>query len=528
MRAGNQLKLKPVRQLDSEDYTMKMKAMTPLLALLALGFALPAFTAETNSPRPNILMIAVDDLNHWVRHMGRNEQAITPNIDRLAARGVSFSRAYCASSVCNPSRTALLTGLRPSTSGVYGNATDWRTVIGDGYALPGALRRGGYYTFGVGKLFHTAGHTRAGDWDEYPRNPRDESVRQAENSDAATETDTPGRARRYMAGGLSIAELPGGDDVVGDYASASAAIAALQKTHDKPFFIACGIFRPHLPWHVPKKYFDLYPEESIKLPPFLETDLDDIPGARPSDEHRQIVEQGMWKKAIRGYLACITYADAQVGRVLDALEQSPAGTNTIVVLWGDHGWHLGEKNKWRKTGLWEEATRMPYVWAGPGLARGQVAKQPVDLMSLYPTLLEFAKLPRPAHVEGVSIAALLRNPATTHWSGPPALTTWQFNNHTVRTERWRYLRWDNGREELYDHDADPYEWHNLLHPSNAERAKGLDVAALKVELAGHFPKINRQTEEGAALFGGKANSGGDAMAREERRNRRRNSPESHP
>jgi arylsulfatase A-like enzyme len=494
-----------------------MKA--PLACLSLLLSLVPLLPV---ADRPNILVIAVDDLNHWVNHLGRNPQVITPNLDRLAARGVTFTNAHTASSVCNPSRAAFLTGLRPSTSGVYGNATDWRTVIGDGYALPGFLRRQGYHTFGVGKLFHTARHIRQEDWDVYPQNPRgDDSLVQNENSNASTERGSPGQAVRYTAGDLSIAELPGGDETVGDYWTASATIAALGEQRDRPFFIGCGIFRPHLPWHVPQKYFDLYPEETIQLPPYREDDLTDVPGGKASEEHLKILKEGSWKKAIRAYLACITYADTQIGRVLDALEKSPHRDNTIVVVLGDHGWHLGEKQKWRKTGLWEEATHMPYIWAGPGIARGGRAGQPVDTMSLYPTLVELAGLARPAHVEGASIIRYLQDPAAP-WDGTPALTTWQFNNHTVRTDRWRYLRWNNGNEELYDHSVDPYEWHNLLSPLNADRAAGLDLVKLKSELAAHFPKTNRTAEEGTRIFGGEQKpSAPETDARREQRRRDR-------
>ena len=374
-------------------------------------------------------------------------------------------------------------------------------MIGDGFALPGYLRRHGYYTFGVGKLFHTARHIRPGDWDAYPQNPRgDESPGHSANAFATSESTTSGPTKRYMAGDLSIAELAGGDESVGDHWTASTAIAALAEKHARPFFIACGIFRPHLPWHVPQKYFELYPEESIQLPPYRDDDLADVSGGQASEEHLKILQEGSWKKAVRAYLASITYADTQVGRVLAALESGPHRDHTIVVVLGDHGWHLGEKQKWRKTGLWEEATRTPYIWAGPGIARGHHVSHPVDLMSLYPTLVALAGLERPAHVEGVSIARYLSDPGT-RWDGTPALTTWHFNNHSVRTDRWRYLRWNNGNEELYDHAVDPYEWFNLLSPVNAARAAGLDLDSLKSELAAHFPTINRTTEEGTRLFG---------------------------
>ncbi len=481
---------------------MQSSALSSVI-FCALGAALGSAAVESpdhlSAPtkRPNILFITVDDLNVWVHHLGRNRQVITPNIDRLASRGISFTNAHAASSVCNPSRTALFTGLRPSTSGVYGNTTDWRTVIGEGYSLPGWLRRNGYYTFGVGKLFHTPEQIRTNDWDQYPHNPLDEALKQNENSNTDASRIVPGA---QTAGNMLIIPLSGGDDQVSDYWSVSQAIAALQQKHEQPTFIACGIFRPHLPWRAPSKYFDLYPEDQIELPPIIENDLADIPGAEPTPEHLKIVREGSWKKAIRAYLACITYADAQVGRLLDALAASDNADNTIVILLGDNGWHLGEKEKWRKTGLWEEATHIPYIWVVPGLTPpGARSAHAVDLMSIYPTLAELVGLPRPAHVEGVSIVPLLRNPATP-WEGAPAVTTWQFGNHTVRTDRWRYIRWNNGREELYDHDADPYEWFNLLHPLNAARAKGIDLLDVKARLLMEFPKINRSTSEGTAIF----------------------------
>ncbi len=479
------------------------------------------------TPKPmNVVMIAVDDLNHWVRHLGRNNQVLTPNIDKLAARGVSFYNANCASAVCNPSRTALLTGMRPSTTGVYANEVDWRTIIPDGYALPGQLRRNGYYTFGAGKIFHNSQVIRPSDWDEYAQNPKDESIVQAENSrlPAGGGRGPGGKTLRYTAGELTIAELAGGDEETGDYQTASAAIAALGRSYDKPFFIACGIFRPHLPWHVPQKYFELYKEEDIQLPPLLPDDLADIPGAKPSPEHLAIVKEHMWKKAIRAYMACITYADAQVGRVLDALEKSSYKDNTIIVLWGDHGWHLGEKERWRKATLWEEANRMPYVWYVPGLTpKGIQSKRTVDLMSVYPTLFELLNLPRPAHVEGSSIVPLLKDPAAP-WE-IPALSTWHQGNHTVRTEKWRYLEWEDGRAELYNHEDDPYEWYNLLHASNAARAKAHDIPAVVASLKASFPKINRSAEEGKAFFESKSGAPStapkDDKVKEERKKKRK-------
>ena len=461
-----------------------------------------SFAAQPHSPsQPNILLITVDDLNHWVQHLARNTQAITPNIDRLAARGTTFTRAYTASPVCNPSRTAFLTGMRPSTTGVYGNSTSWRSVIPDGYTLPGWLKSHGYQTYGMGKLFHTSRQIRDTDWTAYPQDLKDGSIDQiSESSTNTSTTDAKDPSIRYVAGDLSIAELNTDDTAQGDHATVSAAIDTLaNQTGEAPFLIACGIFRPHLPWHVPAKYFEMYPEDQIKLPPYRADDLDDIPHAKPKPEHLDIVRDGMWRKAVRAYLACMTYADTEVGRLLDALEASPYRDNTIVILLGDHGWYLGEKSQWRKTLLWEEAQRMPYIWAGPGIKPGGRSDRVVDLMSLFPTLTELTQIKTPDHLDGVSIAPLLKDPLAT-WDGPPAVGTWHFNNHTVRTDRFRYLRWDNGDEELYDHDHDPYEWYNLLHASNVDRTKGIDIAAVVAEHRAYFPTINRTEEEGQAYF----------------------------
>ncbi len=283
------------------------------------------------------------------------------------------------------------------------------------------------------------------------------------------------------------AQLKGGDDVVNDYHTVSYCIEQLQRGHGKPFFLACGIFRPHLPWNVPKKYFDLHPLEQIQLPPYREDDLADVPAAGvhvagASGDHRRILEADAWQEAVQAYLASITYADAQLGRLLDAFENSPAKDNTIIVLWGDHGWHLGEKHHWRKFALWEEATRAPLIWAAPGVTRaGTISQRTVDFMCIYPTLCELAGLPIPSHVEGVSIRDLLVNPDAP-WERP-ALTTHGFQQHAVRSERWRYIRYANGDEELYDEANDPYEWTNL--------AADAQYDSVKADLAKSFPGENK-------------------------------------
>lgn len=455
-----------------------------------------ATVAAKASAKPmNILMIAVDDLNHWARHLNRNSQTISPNIDALAAKGMSFHRAYAPAAICNATRSALMMGLRPSTSGVYQNGRDWRSVMASGQSLPAYFKANGYKVMGGGKIFHNDKVVRLEEWDYYyyqSKHPKKYQLSAQEQ--ATTERIGAKHNNSYIVGKLPIAQLAGGDDVVGDYHVARWAADELAKEHDKPFFMAVGIFRPHLPWEVPKKYFDLYPEESLNLPPYKEDDLEDLPNnVQAAEEHTIILKDGTWKKAIQAYLASITYADVQIGRVLDALEKSPYKDNTMIVLWGDHGWHLGEKHRWRKFALWEEATRTPYIWYVPGLTKpGSQTSTPVDLQSLWPTLSQLSGLAKPDFVEGHSIAPLLHNPEF-NWT-VPALTTHGFGNHAIRWQEYRYIQYRNKTEELYDHTNDPYEWYNQATNSN--------YIEQKQQMQRWLPTINRQWDEAAKLFGG--------------------------
>jgi arylsulfatase A-like enzyme len=280
--------------------------------------------------------------------------------------------------------------------------------------------------------------------------------------------------------------MEGGDEGVPDTQIADYGIAQLSKKHDQPFFLTVGFHKPHMPWNVPKKYYDMHPLDQIELPPHTTNDLADVPAgglkfAKPAGDHARVIQSGRWKEAVQAYLAAISYLDAQVGRVLDAYEKSPHRANTIICFWGDHGWHLGEKEHWRKFALWEESTRTPFIWVVPGVTKaGGVSERTVDFMSIYPTLCDLAGIPLPSHVEGKNIRGLLANPSA-EWK-EPALTTYHQGNHALRTERWRYIRYADGGEELYDHSNDPYEWKNL--------ASRPEHAALKKDLAKHFPTVN--------------------------------------
>lgn len=444
--------------------------MRPARLAVLLLLWLPAFAANPPA-RPNVLFIAVDDLRDWVGYFGHNPQAKTPNYDRLARMGTSFTRAYCASPVCNPSRTALMSGLRASTTGVYENNVDFRPIVPPAKMLTSAFRDAGYFVHGSGKIYHEA-YRRRDEWDDYldkeRRDPR------------------PAAGQSEGVGGIKFAPLDCRDDQLSDWGIADYGIASLQRKHDQPFFLAVGFHKPHMPWNVPRKWFDLFPLESIKLPPYLENDLDDLPPAavrmaHPETDHEPMRKSGRWKEAIQAYLATIAYCDMNLGRLLDALEKSAYRDNTIICLWGDHGWHLGEKHHWRKFALWEEATKAPFMWVVPGVTKpNTICERTVDFMSIFPTLTDLCGIPTPAHNEGVSIRRLLADPKAP-WD-LPARTTYKFNNHTVRSEGWRYIRYANGDEELYDEVKDPNEWTNL--------AAKPEFAARKAELATYLPKTN--------------------------------------
>ncbi len=446
-----------------------MKLLFALLLVTVLNLGIRGQLVAADTAKPNVLFIAVDDLNHWIGHFDRNKQTKTPNIDRLAAMGVSFTNAQCAAPVCNPSRAALLSGKRPGTTGIYDNNTPFAKVLKPEESLVMHVKNAGYNTLGTGKLWHGG----LG-WKEQWTTIQEETVKKGKVSDRSV-------------GGLAFGPIiEGGDEAVSDTSIADYGISELGKTHEKPYFLTLGFHKPHMPWNVPQKYYDMHPLAEIQLPPTKEGDLSDIPPmgvkmAKPDGDHTNIVASGRWKEAVQAYLATITYLDGQIGRVLDAYDNSPHKDNTIIVFWGDHGWHLGEKEHWRKFALWEEATRAPFIWVVPGVTKpGGVCKSPVDFMSVYPTLCDLTSLPKPAWLEGDNIKNLLDDPAAA-WTGV-GVTTFGQNNHAVRNDRWRYIRYADGGEELYDHSNDEYEWTNLA--TNPEHT------ALKAELARHFPTTN--------------------------------------
>ena len=480
-----------------------LRALCAPVAFFAAS--LVAHATDAPKPRPNVLFIAIDDLRDWVGYFGHNTQAKTPNLDRVTRMGVSFTLAYCAAPVCNPSRAALMSGLRPFTTGVYDNNNDWRTVIAPDKPLTTAFRNAGYFVCGAGKIYHEA-YERRSEWDGYLANPGGLPKVPVGQNDGV--------------GGIKFAPLDVKDEDFNDWRIVDYGIEQLSRKHDQPFFLAVGVHKPHMPWNVPRKYYDLFPLESIQLPPHIENDLADVPPAgvamaKPNGDHAAMLRSGRWKEAVQGYLAAIAYTDMNIGRLLDALEKSAYRDNTIICLWGDHGWHLGEKEHWRKFALWEEATRSPLIWVVPGVTQpGTVCGRTIDFMSIYPTLTDLCGVPTPKHVEGESIRALLANPAAA-WERP-ALTTYKFNNHGVRSADWRYIRYANGDEELYNDAKDENEWVNL--------AAKPEFAAKKAELAKFLPAHN-QPDIGGPAHQGAEDFGDDKTTKKAERQAQKNQPE---
>ncbi|TWT64904.1 sulfatase [Allorhodopirellula solitaria] len=440
-----------------------------------------SLAVPVRAERPNVLLIAIDDLNNWVGCLDGHPQARSPNIDRLAQRGTLFTNAHCQAPICNPSRTSIMYGMRPSTSGVYMNAPRPWTVasMNDRVTLPRHFAASGYQTYTAGKIYHGSG-LPPGDFDEVGPRP---GQRQKLDERLVPET-RDGAGGLWDFGGQSYDE-----ELFQDYVDASWAIDVIGKRGEQPFFLAVGFYRPHVPFYSPTRVFLEIPADTIQLPEVKDGDRDDLPGiatklmkAPAAPDHAWFVESGRWKEAVQSYLACVRWTDEQVGRVLDALAASPHADNTIVVLYSDHGFFLGEKERWAKQSLWEQATRVPFIISVPGLEQGRPCQRPVELLSIYPTLVELCDLPTQAGLEGVSVKPLLADPVA-EWPNV-ALTTFGKDNHAVRSETHRYIRYSDGSEELYDLQSDPNEWNNLAGDGSLD--------SLKAELAEFLPAANAE------------------------------------
>ncbi|MAF67485.1 MAG: iduronate-2-sulfatase [Planctomycetes bacterium] len=449
----------------------------PLLTIVVTTL----FSSTTALAQPNVLFISLDDLNDWVGCLGGHPQAKTPNLDRLAASGVLFDNAHCAAPACNPSRTAIMTGLSPHRSGLYQNGQKMREVLPEAELIPAYFSRHGYWSGGSGKILHYFIDARS--WDQYYPAKATENPFPPHLPWGKRPKSLP-RGGPWQYSETDWHAFDVGDDEFGGDAKVAAWVSGkLTEKQEKPFFLACGIYRPHEPWFVPKKYFDLFPLEDVALPPgYKEDDLDDLPPAGkrrgPNRYFAHIRRHGQWKRAVQAYLASIAYADAMLGRVIDTLEKSPHRDNTIVIMWSDHGWHLGEKQHWQKYTAWRAATRVPLIIRVPpgvvglpkGTRPGGTCSRPVNLLSLFPTLTELCGLPAKADNDGPSLVRLLENPKA-DWAHVSLTHVNQAGTFSLSTEGWRYIRYAEGGEELYDTTADPYEWTNLAE--NREHSKTL-------------------------------------------------------
>ena len=430
-----------------------------LVFCLALGGCKSGVNRMVEAPKPNFLFIAIDDLNDWVGCLGGHPQAITPNIDRLAAQGVLFTNAHCQSPVCNPSRASLMTGLYPSTTGIYFLNPDIQasTVAKESILLPQRFEQEGYYVTGAGKLFH--------------------------NGKGINERYIPNYGGQFGGFGplpeKKISTYPGHplwdwgvypekDEDMPDFQIAQWAMHQLTQKRDSAWWMGVGFYRPHVPQYVPQKWFDLYPIDSIQLPAILANDLDDLSRygidltrlEHVSPPHEWVIENDAWKPMVQSYLACVSFVDDQVGKVVRALRESPYADNTYIVLWSDHGFHIGEKERHAKRSLWKDGTQVPLMVVGPDIPQGKICEKPVELIDLYPTLLELAGLKKDTSIEGQSLLPLLMN---TSASWPYyARTSFGPGNYSIVSARYRYIQYKDGSEEFYDHQEDPNEWYNLI------------------------------------------------------------------
>ena len=439
--------------------------------------------------QPNVLFLAVDDMNDWIGSLGATPRAITPNLDKLAARGVNFSNAHTPGVYCAPARAAIFSGQYASTTGCY-RSSDYFTDHPEIEGLPLSFSKAGYTTLGVGKLYHhMPGSIDVRGWDEfYLRKPSQRKEGWSlDNWTEETPFPDPFPASVFnkgkeIKGGLFLewAGLPNDkEEEMADTIRVNWAADQLGKKHDKPFFLACGIYAPHFPNYCPQKYFDLYERDKIELPPIKVDDLEDLPERMKraktarSKIHKELEAKGAVKDAIHGYLACMSYADAMMGRVLNALEKSPYADNTIVVLWSDHGYHHGEKYDWGKHTLWERTSNVPFIWAGPGVKKGVVTDVTASLIDMYPTFVEMCGLPRPHQkLEGTSLASTLEKPEVAK-DRDVYLPYMAPGEYAIINKDWRYISYGDDGEELYDLKSDPNEWNNLAENPNYEDTKRL-------------------------------------------------------
>lgn len=455
--------------------------------LLVLVFASNDRVVAGN--RPNILFIAIDDLNDWIGCLAGHPQVKTPHIDALARRGVLFTEAHCAAPVCGPSRAAIMSGRRPWTTGVYSNNANYPKRLPNTESMPEFLVRHGYHVMGAGKLFHGDSNYPAGAFHEYAKGRPHAWPKEAILSSRQKPTyewQVNGGSISFPRNGMPAdrtwkdthtfdwgpLDLP--DEDFRDFAVVDWGANRLKRHYGKPFFLGVGIHLPHQPLYAPKRFHEMYPPESTELPPYLESDLQDLSRAgrdyasipTTSGRHATVVKYQQWRNAVSSYLATVTFVDYLLGKLFQELDASEYATNTWIVLWSDHGWHLGEKDHWGKATGWYRSTRVPLVLVPPiaaqpvGFQSGTKCDQPVNLIDLFPTVAAMAGLQPDAEWEGNSLVPLVGDPKS-DWSSH-TVTTFGRGNHAVTTKRWRFVQYFDGSAELYDRSKDPHEWHNLV------------------------------------------------------------------
>ncbi len=429
----------------------------------------------TGQDKPNVLFIAVDDLNDFVSYADRYKGAITPNIDRLASQGMAFNNAYCQYTVCRPSRASVMSGFYPHR--LQGNIHDDESVQAEARKLRSELmhvwfRNNGYKPLAVGKILHR----------HLPEETLDASGGRGLFSAGL------GKLKRnwHQEGTMTDwAMEPESDEQMPDHKAAQWAVDQLEKKHEKPFFLMVGFLRPHNPWYVPKKWWDLYDREKINLPPYKEDDLNDLPQMGLNNIKKVMprtewaIENDQWRNIVHSYLASISFVDHQIGKVISALEKSDYGDNTIIVLWSDHGYHMGEKNTFQKHSLWERSTHIPLIFAGPGITAGKSCNRVVSLLDIYPTLVDMCGLPENLQNEGISLVPLIEDPSLA-WPYP-VVTGYGKDCYAIQNERYRYLRYSDGSEEFYDLKNDPHEWNNI--------SEDHEIAGIKREMQSQLENI---------------------------------------
>lgn len=429
-------------------------------------------TAVADQRRPNVLFLMVDDLNDYISLLDKYPGIKTPNLDKFSRTSTVFTKAYCNGVACLPSRTSLLSGLPPYKTGCYQNRQPVRLPKGT-VQLPSHFMQHGYIVKGTGKIFH-GGKKFEKHWHEF----------------AGKRSYSPLPSPRHIPADFGLPKLwdygvVEDESKFSDFQNTQIAIKWLQRTYDRPFFIALGLYAPHNPWTAPKRFFDMYPKGTFEVFPHPKNDLDDLPSAgvlmaETTNQEwkpkviKKLMSSHHWKENIRAYLACISYMDHNLGRVLTALENSPHRDNTIVCLMSDHGYHWGEKKHLGKFALWEQTTRILFAWRVPDITPqgGSICKKTVSLEDVYPTLVDLCGISKPSqHIlwDGKSIKDLLVDKESA-WNRP-VVSTFGYNNHAVRDDQWRYIRYKNGDEELYDMNKDPHEWVNLANQRDFDAVK---------------------------------------------------------